>query len=380
MKIVKNLIFVMLPILILACTKTKEEQIKALDTQITEKRTKIKEVETELDEIIAKRDSLKGEKEEKFPVVNALSIKLEDFESFVKVHGVVSTDKNITVVPEGSGVIRSISVRRGQVVRQGQVLASIDADVINKNIKELEKSLEFATTLFEKQKKLHDQNIGTEVQFLEAKNRKEGIEQSIKTLKSQRSKYTIRAPISGKIDEIFPNVGEMASQVSPFARIVNTNNVYVESDVSEAFVNQVKIGDEVHVKFPFSEDLAKVKISYKSNFINPANRTFKVHASLVGVKENFVPNMLTILKIRDQYMKDAIVVNNTSIYTDIKGDYVFLLEKEKEKYKTKKVYITRGSTYQNRSVISGKGIKKGDLLITERYQTLDEGDVVTLKK
>lgn len=338
--------------------------------------TKMKSRIVKLEELI---DSLKGQGKEDLQLVNATLIAAEKFESYVKVHGVVATDKNITVVPEGSGVIRKILVKRGSSVRAGQVLAYLDTEVINKNIKELEKSLEFATTLFDKQKRLFDQNVGTEVQYLESKNRKESLEQSIQTLHSQKSKNTITSPISGKIDEIFPNVGEMASQMSPFARIVNTNNVYVESDLSEAFINKVNIGDSVLIDFPYSDKEIAAKITYKSNFINPNNRTFKIQAAINGMKGEIAPNMLTVMRFKDVNYPSAIVVNNTAIYTDFNGDFVYVLDKSGKNYKTVKTPVDRAETYQNRSVIK-HGLKPNDLLVTQRYQTLDNGDVVELKK
>ena len=296
----------------------------------------------------------------------------------MKVHGVVATDKSINVVPEGMGIIRKVLVKRGSKVRAGQALAYLDSDVLNKNIKELQTSLDFATTIYDKQKSLHDKNVGTELQYLEAKNRKESLEQSLSTLKTQKSKMIITSPVAGTIDELFGVKGEMATQGQPFARIVNTSNVYAEANVSEKFISKIKVGDEVLVQFPYSEKEVAVKVTYKSNYINPNNRTFKVHASLSKLKEEFVPNMLTVLKLRDNYIENSVVINNTAISTDIDGDYVFTLQKKGKQYEVVKTPIKRGTTFENESLIL-KGLKANDLMITERYQTLVEGDLVDLK-
>lgn len=367
------------PILISLLLGSCSENAETLKAEIAAKRSEITAANQDLDLLINKLDSLEGKKLEEFQIVKAFPVKTSTFESYVKVHGMVTSDKNINIIPEGMGIVRKVLVQRGSKVRAGQVLAYLDSDVINKNLKELETSLSFASTVFEKQKKLYDQNVGTELQYLEAKNRKESLEQTLSTLQTQKSKNVITSPISGEIDELFASVGDMANQQMPFARIVNTSDVYADADLSEAFINQVKVGDQVLIKFPYTDQDVPVKITYKSNFINPNNRTFKVHASLVGLKEEFVPNMMTILKVRNHYVPQAIVINNTSINTDIKGDFVFVLDQKEGSYTARKVYVERGVTYQNESVIN-KGLSANDLLVSRRYQTLSDGNQVQLAK
>lgn len=375
MKTIRIISPLLLSLLVVSCSESAET-VKA---EIAAKRTEITTANQDLKQLQIKLDSLEGKKLEEYPIVKAFPVKTSTFESYVKVHGMVTSDKNINIIPEGMGIIRKVLVKRGSRVRAGQVLAYLDSDVLNKNVKELETSLSFATTVFEKQKKLYDQNVGTELQYLEAKNRKESLEQTLSTLKTQKSKNVITAPISGEIDEIFLAVGDMANQQMPFARIVNTSDVYADADISEAFINKVKVGDQVLVNFPFTDHDVPVKVTYKSNYINPNNRTFKIHASLVGVKEQFVPNMMTILKVRDSYVPEAVVVNNTSINTDIDGDFVFVIDKKGQNYFAKKVYVERGVTYQNKSVIN-KGLAAYDLLVSRRYQTLSDGNQVELAK
>lgn len=352
-----------------------DEFVKGLDTKKGTLSKMSKQIK-DLEELI---DSMKGGEVIEYALVAASPVKLETFKSYVKVHGVVSTDKSINVVPEGMGIVRKVMVKRGSRVRAGQALAYLDTQLMTKNIKELETSLSFANTLFQKQKSLYDQNVGTELQYLEAKNRKESLEQSLATLKTQRAKSTITAPVSGTIDELFLQKGEMAAQGMPFARIVNTSNVYADADVSEKFISKINVGDEVLVEFPYSNKEIPVKVTYKSNYINPNNRTFKVHASLAGLKEKFVPNMLTVLRLRDSYAENSVVINNTAISTDIKGDFVFTLKKSGEKYEVVKTPIERGTTFENESLILS-GLKANDMLVTERYQTLAEGDLVEVKK
>lgn len=352
-----------------------DEYVKELDT----KKGTLAKMSKQIKDIEQLIDSMKGGEVIEYALVAASPVKLDTFKSYVKVHGVVSTDKSINVVPEGMGIVRTVLVKRGSRVRAGQALAYLDTQLMSKNIKELETSLAFATTVFQKQKSLFDKNVGTELQYLEAKNRKESLEQSLSTLKTQRAKSTITAPVSGTIDELFLQKGEMASQGMPFARIVNTSNVYAAADVSEKFISKINVGDEVLVQFPYSEKEIPVKVTYKSNYINPANRTFKVHASLAGLKEKFVPNMLTVLRLRDTYAEKSVVINNTAISTDINGDFVFVLTKSGQKHEVVKKPIKRGPTFENESLILS-GLSAGDLLVTKRYQTLAAGDLVEVKK
>ena len=228
-----------------SCSKSIEEKRKALKEEIQTHKSEIVTLEKSLSELGDDKE------EEKLSVVYLDTLRFAEFASFVKVNGVVATDQNVMVMPETNGVLRSIRVRRGQRVSKGQAIASVDNSIMQKNLTELKSQLEFATTMFEKQERLFKQKVGTEVQYLQAKNSKESIENSIETLKTQISKSTILAPISGKVDEIFPKKGELVAPGTPIVRIVSTSNVYVDAEVSEAYISKVKRGDSVEVFFPF---------------------------------------------------------------------------------------------------------------------------------
>lgn len=347
----------------------KQEELKAKRDELSAIKKEIKTIEEE----IVKLDTSKVA--EDLPKVFVKPVKKQLFQSFVEVHGVVNSDKNVTVMPEASGVIRSIRVRDGQQVRKGQTLATIDTDIINKNIAEIKKSLEFAADVYEKQKKLYDQKVGTELQFLEAKNRKESLEKTLSTLQTQASKGVISSPIDGKIEEIFPNTGEMASPQSPFARIVNTNDVYLDLDVSESLLNKVKIGDVVQARFPYQKDTMMVKIDYKGNYINPNNRTFKVHCNVKKSHKAMPPNLLAVVKLRDDHIEDAIVVPTNIIQNDGKADFVFVIKDGKSVKKT----VTTGPTYQVLTTITS-GLEVGDQLVVEGHKGLTKNSKVKVLK
>ena len=347
----------------------KQEELKKKRGELSNIKGEIKELE----KTIAELDT--SSVIEDYPAVFTQSIAKQNFESFVEVHGVVESDKNVMVMPEAQGIIRSINVRNGQQVRKGQVLGKIDTDVLYKNIAEIKKNLEFATDVFEKQEKLFKQNVGTEMQYLEAKNRKESLEQSIKTLQSQVSKGVITSPIDGKIDEVYPKTGEMASPQTPFVRIVNTNDVYLNLDVSESFLNKIHIGDLVQARFPYQKDTLTVKVDYKGNFINPNNRTFKVHCNIKKVHKTLPPNLLAVVRLRDEFLENTIVVPTNIIQNDGKQDFVFVIEKGVAVKKT----ITTGPTYQVNTVVL-TGLTEGEKLVVQGHKGLTNKSKVEVLK
>lgn len=347
----------------------KQEELKTKRGELSTIKGEIKELEKSIAELDTSNVV------EDYPAVFTQPIAKQNFESFVEVHGVVESDKNVMVMPEAQGIIRSISVRNGQHVRKGQTLGRIDTDIIYKNIAEIKKSLEFATEVFVKQEKLFKQNVGTELQYLEAKNRKESLEQSLKTLQSQASKGTISSPIDGKIDEVYPKTGEMASPQTPFVRIVNTNDVYLNLDVSESFLNKIQIGDEVQARFPYQKDTLNVKVDYKGNFINPNNRTFKVHCNIKKVNKTLPPNLLAVVRLRDELIENTVIVPTHIIKNDGKSDFVFVIENGRAVKKT----ITTGPTYQVKTVVLS-GLEEGQQLVVEGHKGLTNKSKVEVLK
>ncbi len=358
-----------------ACTPPLKSE-EDFDKAIAEKNKSIRALETELKDLQKQKDSLFAKVEEKsLPKVYISKIKPANFASYVEVHGVIESDKNITVMPEMSGIIRQINVREGSIVRKGQRLAVVDTEILRNNIAELKKRLELAVEVFKKQENLRAKNVGTEMQYLEAKNNKESLEQSIKTLESQVSKSVIVSPINGKIDEIYPNIGEMTSPQSPFARIVNTNDVFVNADVSEAFFGKVNKGDKVRIRFPYQKDTIDAPIDYVGNYINPNNRTFKIHANLSNVGKKLAPNLLAVLRLTKSFVQNAIVAPSNVIVNDGEHDYVMVVEKGKA---VKKI-VQIGESYQNETVIV-KGLKAGENLVYKGFKGLVDGAEVEIKK
>lgn len=361
-KNMKNLFYIAFGAVLISCSSGSDTSALAeKKIKLDSLKAVIATLETEIEELDTTKTA------DAIPKVFTQKLENQKFESFVEVHGVVESDQNVVVMPEIAGLIRSIKVRNGQSVKKGQTLAYLDTDLVRKNIAELKTSLEFAVDVFEKQKKLYDQKVGTEMQLLEAKNRKESLELSLSTLNTQLDKGVISSPIDGKIDEIYPKTGEMASPQAPFARIINTSEAYINADVSEAFFTKIKVGDEVQIRFPYQKDTINAKVSYKASYINPNNRTFKIHCSLSKEKKMLPPNLLAVLRLRNELVENTVVIPNNVIQNDGKNDFVYVV-KDNQAYKK---VVKTAQTYQVKTVIDS-GLSAGDMLVTQGYRAISD--------
>ena len=366
----KNLFYIAIGALLISCSPSSDKsELATKKLKLDSLKAVIATLEYEIEEL----DTTKAM--DAIPKVFTQKLESQTFESFVEVYGVVESDQNVVVMPEIAGAIRSIKVHDGQTVKKGQTLAILDTDLIRKNMAEVRNSLDFAIDVFQKQKKLYEQNVGTEMQYLEAKNRKESLERSLNTLEAQLDKAIITSPIDGKIDEIYPKTGELAGPQTPFARIINTSELYINADVSEAFFNKIKVGDDVQVRFPYQGDTLNVKVNYKGNYINPNNRTFKIHCSLTKEKKALPPNLLAVLRLRNELVEKTLVIPNNVIQNDGKNDFVYVVKDEKAHKKV----VKTAQTYQVKTVISS-GLSVGDMLVTQGYRAISDDVKVEVVK
>ncbi len=302
--------------------------------------------------------------------VSVTEISESNFKNYVEVQGKVDAEENVQVTPEAAGVITNVYVKIGQKVNRGQVLAQIDDKVLDQSLAELETQLQLANTLFQRQKNLWDQKIGTEVQFLNAKTQKEGAERRIATLRSQASMYKIKSPISGTVDEMDLKVGQAVMPGSSGIRVINASNLKVKAQLAESYAARVTQGDEVSVIFPDITDTLKTKVFFASKTIDPISRSFNVEVKLPS-KSTYRPNMLAVLKIVDYRNDDALTIPINSIQKAESGDYVFIAENGK----AKRVAITTGKVSDGQAEILS-GLKAGDKVVTTGFQDLTEGDIV----
>lgn len=361
----RTIIFPALITLFAACSPErgdKKAELEELKKQQAELQAQITKLEAE----IAQTDTTKA----KTSIVGVAPVTFETFRNEIEIQGKVDADENVTLSAQMGGTVTRINVKVGDEVRKGQVLAETDNQTIMQGMQELQTQLDLATTLFQKQKNLWDQKIGTEMQFLQARTQKEALEKRMATMREQLDMTRIKSPIDGTVDAVDIKVGQIAAPGMPAIRVVNFDNMKVVGEVPEAYAGKVKKDNEVTVIFPDVKDTLKTKVDFAARVINPLNRTFRVEV-LLDNKTQYNPNMITILKISDDVNEKAIVVPVSMIQKTESGDFVFVAKNGKAV--KKKVSYQR--VYNGRAEITN-GLTVKDTLIVSGYQDLDEGELL----
>ena len=272
--------------LLIACGSDSPQTLSGKKAALQAKKTELKSLSQEISQLEGEIRKLDPEAKAQIRIANVTVQPMETatFSHFVTQQGRIEADNNILVSSMMAGRITKIFVREGQFVKRGQSLAQLDDAVMKSSISEVKTSLNLATTLFEKQKSLWEQEIGTEVQYLTFKNQKEAMEQRLATLEEQRSLTRITAPISGTVDEILPKTGEMVSPGFPAFRVVNSSALSLKANVSESYVPYISRGELVKVSFPTINQEMDAKVSVVGQSIDANNRTFKVEVKLPNNK------------------------------------------------------------------------------------------------
>ena len=372
----KYLIFLSL-MLISSCGEAKKESVNLLKLK-TEKNSLIRQIDS-LSEILnsVELNISKLDTNKRLPSVTVFNAKEKLFQHFIEVQGTVEADQSVELYPENSGNITNIYVKEGQKVYKGQTLIQIDNSVLKSSIVELETQFELAKTTFERQKRLWDQNIGSEIQFLQAKAQKEGLENSLESLKAQEKKLKISAPFSGTIDEMFAKIGGLAAPMIPAVRLVNLNQIHVESEVTETYLKYIRKGTQVELFFPSIGKNISANVSQVGNYINPNNRSFKVRVDINNQNNELKANLLADIKIND-FKKMGIVIPAKLIQKDREGkQYVYTVIKEKGNYLSKKNYIKAGMTYETDAFII-EGIQIDDLIVDKGARLIKANEMVIL--
>jgi membrane fusion protein, multidrug efflux system len=365
----KNLLVILCMLLVIvSCKPDKKAQLEKLKKQEAELTEKIKDLEKE----IASSDTTKVDSS-KIKVVAVTPVKLGNFKHFIEIQGRVDATENINVSPKIAGIVTRINVKEGDAVQVGQVLAVMDDQLILQNIEEVKSSLSLATTMYEKQKSLWDQKIGSEVQFLTVKNQKENLERRKATLDEQLDMTRIKSPISGTVDLVTLRVGQTAAPGMPSIRVVNLSRLKAKADVAEAYASKVKKGNDVIVEFPDLNKEINAKITFSGTVIDQLNRTFTVEVNLEGNVADYHPNMVTVLKVIDYQSDSAMVVPINVVQNSEEGKYLFIAEEKDGKIVAKKKMVSVGLTYNGATEITG-GLKQSDKVITAGFQDLNDGE------
>lgn len=343
------------------------------------KRQQLKEYKQQLHELEQQIETLENElaATEEVEVVNVKvkELKTQPFEHFIEVTGDVEADLNIDVSPESAGIIQSIQVAEGEWVSKGDVLAELNTETLGRSLEEIEIQYDLAKTNYQRQKNLWDQNIGSEMQYLQAKTNMESLEKRLDGIRAQMDLAVIKAPVSGVVDVIYQTKGEIGSPQVPFAKVINIGDLKIYADVSESFLTKIEEGDWVNVSFPALNREKQARISRIGNTIDPNNRTFRIRIDIKNPDRMIKPNLVSIIKIRDYAAENAIVVPSLYIKEDFVGEYTYVVDTADGENIAKKVYVTTGVSDNNMTEIT-EGLSEGIKIISEGYNQVAEGTVL----
>lgn len=339
---------------------------------LDELKSKQAELKTQLSEISEKISKLEGDSAKKTTLIEAKAIQPTIFKTYISVQGKVDAEESVSLSSEMPGTITKINVTVGDIVTKGQVLAETDARALQQSLSDLQTNAELVNQIFEKQKSLWDQKIGTEVQYLQAKTQKESMDKKIATLQEQLKMTKIISPINGTIDAVDIKLGQMTAPGMPAIRVINFNNLKLKADLAESYISKVHKGDEVLIMFPNEKDTVISKVNYAAKAISPLNRTFNVEITLDN-KHEYFPNQIAIIQINDyQSSKPVIVLPLNFVQKDLKGAQYVLIN---ENNIATKRYVKLGREFNGKAEVI-EGLNPQDLVITSGYNDINEGDAL----
>ncbi|MEM0517724.1 MULTISPECIES: efflux RND transporter periplasmic adaptor subunit [Aequorivita] len=350
--------------------------VKAKRTELNKQQRELKSEIDKLNEYIETH-----EKKERPALITAEVIKDTIFKHYVEVQGNVATDQNVVLNAEYSGVLTNIYVKEGQNVTKGQRLAKIDDGGLSSQVAQQEAQLALAKTTFERQQRLWEQKIGSEIQFLQAKTNYEAAKNVTNQLRSQLGKTIITAPFSGIVDEIISDQGQVVIPgQSPIIRLVNLNNMYVKAAIPETYLKNIKKGTQVKVKLASINAEFEGTVSQVSNYINPNNRSFEIQVEIPNKDGLVKPNLIAVVKVNDYSAENAITVPENILQENAAGETIaFLYQPINDTVGVaKRVLLETGLSYENHTEVKS-GLKKGDTIIKEGAKTLRDGQKVTIK-
>lgn len=370
----KNLLIASLTVMFIisSCSSDKKAQLSKLKDQQISIAEKIINLENELRS--GKMDSINPEK---FKFIGVSEVKSRPFDHYIRVQGKLDGDMNAAVFAEAPGTISSKYADVGQKVVKGQVLAQIDDQQYRSQLQGLQTQFKFATEMFDKQKRLWDQKIGSEVQYLQSKTNKESLERQISSLKEQVDKFKIKSPIDGTIEECNIKVGGVVSPDPRLAayRVVAFKDMKVTAEVSEAYSAKVQEGDKLIVLFPDANKEVETEVSFVSKYINPVNRTFLIETNINTISPDLKANMIAIIQINDYHSDNSILIPMNVIQKDFGGSYVYVVHPKDNFNAAFKQPVVIGNSYNGVAEIL-KGLEVNDKVISVGYQELVDGEYV----
>jgi len=369
----KSTLIIAITLFAFACSKPAGDK----KTQLAD----LKKQRSEIDNKIIALEKKMGENKSETKVTNVVvtPVKAQVFNHFVEVQGNLDSDNNLSVSPKMGGVITQVPVKVGDHVSAGQVLVVIDDATLRQSMAEIQTTYDFAKTTFEKQQNLWNQKIGSEIQYLQAKNNKESLERRMASLQTQMAMTRVTSPISGTIDAVNVKVGEQAMPGAGVVRVVNLTQMKVKAKVADTYINSIKKGDPVIIKFPDINEEKQARISFAGQVVNAQTRTFDIEVLMINQDNKLKPNLLSVISVNDKVIKNALVIDENLVQNTELGKIVFIAENEGGNLVAKMKKIETGLSY-NGKVIVLKGLKEGDQLITIGNQDLVDNQKIKLSE
>lgn len=382
----KKISLIIVSLLILVSCGKEDSVEKVIETgdlsEIRAKKAELSARQSDLSSKLARLDAAieKLDTNNEFSLVSVQQVSDSLFKHYLELPGDVETKQNIIIYPEYSGVLLNVNVNEGDRVQKGQILARIDEGGLASQLAQLEAQAALAKTTFERQQRLWEQNIGSEIQYLEAKTNYEAMENSVNQMRSQLAKTIVRAPFSGVIDEIFTEQGEVvAPGQSRLFRLINLSDMYISAEVPESYLGSVKKGTEVMVEIAATGTSFSSTVRQVGNFVNPNNRTFEIQVAVPSNTEQVKPNLIAIVKLNDYTSEEAIVIPENVIQKNSAGENVaYVLKKDNDSTGVAERRILELGLAYNNTVEVLSGLQAGDLLITSGARSVQDGEQVRI--
>jgi len=346
--------------------KAKKDSLKIVFNKVSKE---LKDVEKEINAL---------DPSKKLYLVSAIKSVQKEFKHYVEIQGTVNSDQSISLYPEIGGLIKKVYVKEGQQVKKDQILVKFDSEVLQRSIKELDTRIELARTTYNKQKKLWDKKIGSEMQYLQAKSNLESLENKKASLKAQISQTSIKAPFSGIIDEIFVKQGEMAAPGMPVLRLINLDNIYIEANVSEKYLRHITKDSEANIYFPNLEMTIHAKVSMIGNYINPANRTFRIVINIKNKDHLIKPNQLAVIKLLDLKKNGVVIPSNVILNAPDGSSYVYEVVEVDGTKRSKKTSIKVGPSYKNETLVI-EGLKPDAIVVDKGSRSIQDNQEIKVE-
>ncbi len=372
-----------LAVILCTCGGAQEDDTPQTSQEIQdvlrERRAELRELTQDVEELEARLAEVDPDFAPNSTLVSYETIDTTSFTNFAEVQATVRAAETAMATPEIPGRILRMNFEEGEPIRRGQLVAVLDVEGTETQRAELETAAGLAETVYQRQKKLWDQNIGSEIQYLEAKNNYERIQQQLKAIDIQANKANVYAPLTGTVDQVMLRTGESASPGAPILSIISTNDLQVVADAPEALLSKVSNGQNVLVRVPAANVEFRAPVTRIGRTVDPANRTFEVEVKVPRQYINDLKaNLLAQVEVQDFQAEDLIVVSQDYIQQDVDGQrYVFVATEEEGELIARKTYVQTGKSFNNRAVITG-GLNIGARVITNGTRGLTDGQPIAL--